>query len=286
MIVPRGLADLRRGAPRRRRGLPRAEGAPQGEGPHRPPSATRAASRRASRSNEEAIQHVVARDRGRPATSPARTSPSRSTARASEFFDKKTRAATPSTRSSVTRDELVAIYEALVDEVPASSRSRTAAPRTTGTAGRLLTEQARQEGAARRRRSLRHQRRAPRSAASRAASRTRSSSSSTRSARSPRRSTAIRMAQRARLPLDHLPPLGRDRGHLHRRPRGRDERRADQDRQPLALGPRREVQPAPAHRLRARRAARSTRARARSSRPLSPRACGDGRVARYAAPGT
>jgi enolase len=39
---------------------------------------------------------------------------------------------------------------------------------------------------------------------------------------------------------------------VHRRPRRRDERGPDQDRQPLAVGPRGEVQPAAPHRVRAR----------------------------------
>jgi hypothetical protein len=51
-----------------------------------------------------------------------------------------------------------------------------------------------------------------------------------------------------RLPRDHLAPLGRDRGHLHRRPRGRHQRGPDQDRLGEPHRPRREVQPAPAHR--------------------------------------
>jgi enolase len=55
----------------------------------------------------------------------------------------------------------------------------------------------------------------------------------------------IRVGQRGRLPLDHLAPLGRDRGHLHRRPRRRDQRRPDQDRLGLALRSRGQVQPAP-----------------------------------------
>src|SRR6185295_11399890 len=50
-----------------------------------------------------------------------------------------------------------------------------------------------------------------------------------------------------------LAPLGRDRGHHHRRHRGRDECAADQDRLAVALRPRREVQPAAAHRGRPRR---------------------------------
>ena len=46
----------------------------------------------------------------------------------------------------------------------------------------------------------------------------------------------------------HLAPLGRDRGHDHRRPRRRRERRADQDRGALAHRSSGEVQPAPADR--------------------------------------
>ena len=51
-----------------------------------------------------------------------------------------------------------------------------------------------------------------------------------------------------RLPLRDEPPLGRDRGRDHRRPRGGDQLRADQDRQPVAQRPHREIQPAHAHR--------------------------------------
>ena len=41
---------------------------------------------------------------------------------------------------------------------------------------------------------------------------------------------AVSLAQRVQLHGDPLSPLGRDRGHDHRRPRRRDERRPDQDR--------------------------------------------------------
>ena len=58
----------------------------------------------------------------------------------------------------------------------------------------------------------------------------------------------IAMARDAGLRDGHLTPLGRDRGHDHRRPRRRRERRADQDRGTLAHRSRREVQPAPADR--------------------------------------
>ena len=56
-----------------------------------------------------------------------------------------------------------------------------------------------------------------------------------------------------RLDDDHLAPLGRDRGHVHRRPGGGDERRPDQDRLARAHRSRRQVQPAAAHRGRAGR---------------------------------
>ncbi len=54
--------------------------------------------------------------------------------------------------------------------------------------------------------------------------------------------------RRARLRLDHLAPLRRDRGHDHRRPRRRHQRRPDQDRRAVPLRPRREVQPPAADR--------------------------------------
>ena len=51
-----------------------------------------------------------------------------------------------------------------------------------------------------------------------------------------------------RLPLRHEPPLGRDRGRDHRRPRGCHQLRADQDRQPVAQRPHGEIQSVDAHR--------------------------------------
>ena len=53
-----------------------------------------------------------------------------------------------------------------------------------------------------------------------------------------------------------VPPLRRDGGLHHRRPRGRDELRADQDRLARPLRPHREIQPAHPHRGGARPAAR------------------------------
>ena len=51
-----------------------------------------------------------------------------------------------------------------------------------------------------------------------------------------------------RLPLHDQPPLGRDRGHHHRRPRGGHQLRPDQDGRAGPLRAGRQVQPAAAHR--------------------------------------
>src|ERR1700688_2436903 len=45
-----------------------------------------------------------------------------------------------------------------------------------------------------------------------------------------------------------LPPLGRDRGHLHRGSRRRKRRWTDQERERVAHGPGRQIQPIAAHR--------------------------------------
>ena len=65
---------------------------------------------------------------------------------------------------------------------------------------------------------------------------------------------------RSRLHRGDEPPLRRDRGRHDRRPGGRHRVRSDQDRRTVALGPRREVQPAAAHRGAARRARAFSRA--------------------------
>ena len=67
------------------------------------------------------------------------------------------------------------------------------------------------------------------------------------------------MAREAGYTRGHEPSLGRDRGRDDRRPRGRHRLRADQDRRAVALGPRRQVQPAAAHRGAARRRRRVPR---------------------------
>ena len=142
-----------------------------------------------------------------------------------------------------------------------------------------LTEGARRQGPARRRRPVRHQHRAPQAAASRRASPTdpRQGEPDRHADRDARRRSST--AHRARLDRDHLAPLGRDRGHVHRRPRRRHQRRPDQDRLARALGSRREVQPAAPHRGgagRDRHLGRLARP-ALEPNPLPPRTRGEGK---------
>ena len=73
MVVPVGADDVRRGVALRGRVLPRAQGRAEEARPVGTPSATRAASRRTSSSNEEALEALV-EGSSRPATSRARTS--------------------------------------------------------------------------------------------------------------------------------------------------------------------------------------------------------------------
>ena len=79
----------------------------------------------------------------------------------------------------------------------------------------------------------------------------------------------VELAAAPRLHRGDEPPQRRDRGRHDRRPRRGDELRADQDRCPGAVGPRRQVQPAAAHRGRPRRGGRLPRPR--RPRPLTPR---------------
>ena len=65
---------------------------------------------------------------------------------------------------------------------------------------------------------------------------------------------AVEMAHKRRLHSGDVASLRRDGGRDHRRYRRRHQLRADQDRLPLALGPHREIQSAPADRGGARRA--------------------------------
>ena len=71
---------------------------------------------------------------------------------------------------------------------------------------------------------------------------------------------AVAMATTARLHQRHLAPLRRNRRHDHRRPGGRHRRRPDQDRLGQPHRPRRQVQPAAAHRRSTRLAGGAMRA--------------------------
>ena len=71
---------------------------------------------------------------------------------------------------------------------------------------------------------------------------------------------AVDMAHRSRLHRGHVAPLGRERGHDHRRSRRGHQLRPDQDRRAGALRSRRQVQPVAAHRRRPRRGRRLPRA--------------------------
>ncbi len=58
----------------------------------------------------------------------------------------------------------------------------------------------------------------------------------------------VELATRSGYTVGHVAPLGRDRGHHDQRPRRRHELRPDQDRRAGSQRPRRQVQPAAAHR--------------------------------------
>ena len=72
----------------------------------------------------------------------------------------------------------------------------------------------------------------------------------------------VGLATRSSYAVGDVAPLRRDRGHDDRRPRRRDQLRADQDRRAGAQRPRRQVQPAAPHRARPRRVGRRSGASA------------------------
>ena len=154
MVVPAGRRLVRRGAPDRRRGLPRAQRRARTSAASRPASATRAASRptsprarrRSRRSSRRPSAPAIAsgRDRARPGDErglPRRRLP----LRGPRARRRPSSPASGPASSTATR----------------SSRSRTAPPRTTGRPGAALTRRARRPRPARRRRPLRHEPGAP-----------------------------------------------------------------------------------------------------------------------------
>ncbi len=258
MIVPSGIADFRRGAARGGGGLPHAEEAAQGQGPD---------GRRRGRGGLRAEARVERRgdpvrrprDRGRPATRRARTFPSRSTApRASSStrrpgsytFDKK----------AVTSAELVAIYEELSRKYPIVSIEDGCAEddwdgwklvtARLGAKVQLVGDDLFVTNVERLKRGI------DGGTANAILIKLNQIGTLTETL------DCIRLADEQRLPVDHQPPLRRDRGRVHRGSGRRDERRANQDGQPVAVGSGRQVQPALAHRLRARRRGRVCGAKA------------------------
>ena len=110
-----------------------------------------------------------------------------------------------------------------------SSRSRTALAEDDWDGWELADARARRPRAARRRRSLRHEPRAP-AARHRRGRRERDPGQGEPDRHADRDAGRRSSSRRRRLHGGDLAPLGRDRGRDDRRPRGRDERRADQDR--------------------------------------------------------
>ena len=115
---------------------------------------------------------------------------------------------------------------------------------------------ARRQGAARRRRCVRHQSGDPARRASRRRSRNALLVKVNQIGTITETLDAMAMATQRRLPLRVVASLGRNRGLDDRRPRRGHRGRPDQDRLGVAQRSRREIQPAAAHRRGARRAAK------------------------------
>ena len=251
-----GRGHLRRGAAHGRRDLPHAEGAPQGQGAlhrRRRRGRLRAEPRPATRPRSTSSCSAIERAGYRPGEDVLLALD----AAASEFGERG-RYRLRADRVEKSSEEMVAAATSPARRATRSSRSRTAWARTTGTAGGALTRRLGAPRPARGRRHLRHQPRHPpgghpQGLANAVLVKVNQIGTLTETLE------AIELAKRAGLRHGHLPPLGRDRGHLRRRPgRGR-QRRPDQDRLARPRRAHREVQPAPAHRGGAGRAPPSGR---------------------------
>ena len=259
MVMPVGAPTFARGPAHRRRGLPRAASAMLARRRVTPPVGRRGRVRaRRSPSNEAAVEVIlraIEQAGYRPgedvaiALDPAATELS-SRAPASTAPRRATCWPRRAARSS--RGELVDLWADWVDAVP--DRLDRGRPGR-GRLGRLegADAAARRARPARRRRPVRDQHRAgsrrgiEEDAANAILIKLNQIGTLTETL------DAIEMAQRAGWTRGRLAPLRRDRGHHHRRPRRRHGRRPDQDRRPVALRARGQVQPAAADRGRARR---------------------------------
>src|SRR5690606_5053820 len=123
-------------------------------------------------------------------------------------------------------------------------RGRTRRERLAGVAG--ADRRDRRPGPARGRRPLRDQRGAP-ATGNRRGRRERDPDQGQPDRDADRDARGDRTRPHQPVPLHHQPPLRRDGGYLHRRPRRRNTERADQDREREPNRPRRQVQPAPPH---------------------------------------
>ncbi len=200
----------------------------------------------------------------RPATGPARTWPSRSTAPPPSSSRTASYELEGEGKQPRCRAAWCDYLEELVGRYPIVSIEDGCAE-DDWDGWKLLDRRAGRQGAAGRRRSVRHQ---PGAAAARHRERHRQ--------RDPGQGQPDRHADRdagdgragapRRLPRGDEPPLRRDRGRHHRRPRGRHQLRPDQDRQPGAQRPHGEIQPA-------RSASRRRSARPRAT-PAGPSCAG------------
>jgi enolase len=131
MIVPGRRRVVLRGAAHGARGLPRAQEGPEATRGLSPPSATRAASPRTSRANEDALSSIIEAIE-KAGYAPGRRSRLALDAPAREFY--KEGKYTSRARVGTPTAEMVELYAAGCESTR-SSRSRTAWPRTTGRAG-------------------------------------------------------------------------------------------------------------------------------------------------------
>ena len=138
MLAPVGAASFAEGAALGRRDVPRAQGAAARPRPRRPRSATKAASRPNLPSNEEALALLLARDRARRLHA-RRGDRARARRRVDRALRRRPLRARRRGRRLLGRRSGPTAWSSCATATR-SCRSRTAWPRTTGTAGAALTE--------------------------------------------------------------------------------------------------------------------------------------------------
>ena len=187
----------------------------------------------------QALDLIRRRDRTSPATKPATTLRSRSIRpRASST---KTASTTRSTSDrGLSADEMIALYRELCDRYPIVSIEDGLAE-DDWDGWRKLTQALGRPRAARRRRSLRHQRERFSSAASPKACGNSILDQGQPDRHAHRNARRLELAHKAGFTHRDLAPLRRNRRYDDRRSRGRDRRRPDQDRIAFAQRPDREV---------------------------------------------